>query len=637
MMKKPMLPLLYSFGLIIAGFGIAFTLTQNFTDQTTGERNPIGLNSRELTQSNIELVDPALPQSSKNRFLQDSGKEPFQPSSDSVGLPINKTGMFWEPFGEDETIDDRIDKLLQSMTPEEIIGQVFLLGWDSEFAEGPIVDWIRTRNIGGIKIFGWNGRNIQTMTQTIGDLQTLALNTPHGIPLLTSTDQEGGWVRHVKDTTSITAGNMALGASRLPLDSYLAGYYIGKELRAMGINMNLAPTIDVYRNPHAYVIGPRAFSSDPDLTAVLGLAFFQGHEDLRVIATAKHFPGHGNATGDSHGELPVVYDTMEDLTAFDLAPFRLLIHEGVPAILTGHLSFPKVTGDYRPASLNRSFKVDILRGELGFEGIAVTDDLYMEGAWEYDRTWTISDITLEALRAGNDLVMLSRTPALNDRIWTRIVQEYQLDSSFRDQIHESVRRILNIKYQYLFNDDRVPLRPNPQTIYNYVPAPGSREFFAEQAARSVHVLADVSLPITEWNPSRTLLMGQDPDFFSVGRRYFPGAREFRFPYTPIFFAPRWVLDEAPRVGAGFDTIIFNLTNTNSSQVLATLEPLVAQGINLIVFSILTPAYLRDMEWIQNAIAVYGWGTDSFEAGFSVIKGFIPGVGQNPIPSILVNR
>jgi beta-N-acetylhexosaminidase len=211
---------------------------------------------------------------------------------------IPRQGIFWQ----DKPNEVVIEELIAAMTEEQLLGQVFLLGWSSEHAQGAIVDWITQRNLGGVKIFGWNGNKIDRLAGTISTLQTYAMDETLGIPLFTATDQEGGWVRHVKDTTSITPGNMSLGASGLPIDSYLSGYYIGLEMRAIGINMNFAPTVDVYVNPEAHVIGPRAFSSDPRVAASLGLAFFKGMDRTRVISTAKHFPGHGNARGDSHGE-----------------------------------------------------------------------------------------------------------------------------------------------------------------------------------------------------------------------------------------------------------------------------------------------------------------------------------------------
>ena len=171
-------------------------------------------------------------------------------------------------------------------------------------------------------------------------MQRSAADTRLGIPLFIATDQEGGWVRHVKSKTSITPGNMAIGASGLPYDAYWSGYYIGQELKSIGINMNFAPTVDVYSNIDAHVIGPRAFSQDPLETAQLALAYFKGMEETGVVSTAKHFPGHGNAAEDSHGILPRIDISFDTLWERELLPYRYLIDRDLPTVMSGHLSLP---------------------------------------------------------------------------------------------------------------------------------------------------------------------------------------------------------------------------------------------------------------------------------------------------------
>jgi len=368
--------------------------------------------------------------------------------------------------------------------------------WAGERPNSEILRWITERNIGGIKIFGWNAENIETLARSLAQVQQASINTRTGIPLFTATDQEGGWVRHIKDGTLITPGNMAIGASSLPYDAYRSAYYIGMELRALGINMNFAPTIDVYINPEAHVIGPRAFSADPVQSGVLGAAFYHGLEEARVIATAKHFPGHGNAADDSHGVLPVLSETYEELDARDLVPFRFLINEGVPAILSGHLNFPNVTNDGRPASLSRYFKQDILRERLGFRGLIITDDLYMGGALEYgaDEDWGIEEIVIEALHVGNDMVMLSETPSPGGSLWTRLLEIYESDTSFRSQIRTAASNVIQLKLDYIKPADRVPLNPDVEALEALVNPERARQFFRDQAGRSVTIVGDESIP-----------------------------------------------------------------------------------------------------------------------------------------------
>lgn len=464
---------------------------------------------------------------------------------DTTALPTEK--IFWQDLPDEQVIQNLVD----SMTVEERISQLLLLGWRSEYAEGPIMDWISTRNLGGVKIFGWNGNNLQTLSNTLSQMQASALTDRHGIPLFTATDQEGGWVRHVKDSTSITPGNMAIGASALPLDSYLSGYYIGVELRAIGINMNFAPTVDVYVNKEAHVIGPRAFSANPQETAILGSAFFHGMRQTGIIATAKHFPGHGNALGDSHGYLPVILDDLETVWERDLLPYRMMIPEGLPAILSGHLNFPLITDNKAPASLSPYFKQEILRDKLGFEGIVITDDLYMGGAIQYGegQGWDMAGIVLEAIKAGNDMVMLSQTPVLNDSIWQRIYNEYNSDPDFQARVEESLRRVLRVKLLYLKKEWRVPLTIDPEQVYTDVAASREQPFFQEQAARGVTLIRDHSIPFSNSEGERVLLVGQDRDFLREGSEQYPGADSFYFDYAPFYQADARSHRQSQKAGA----------------------------------------------------------------------------------------
>ncbi|MDR3020973.1 MAG: glycoside hydrolase family 3 protein, partial [Treponema sp.] len=307
----------------------------------------------------------------------------------------------------------------KTMTDEQALAQVFMLGWVGEEPSPLIMEWIRQRNIGGVKIFGWNTSDTQKLARTVGELQKASLEGAFSIPLLVATDQEGGWIRHVKGSTSETPGNMAIGASGFPRDAYLSGLYIGREMALLGVNMNFAPTVDLFTNRHSFLIGPRAFGSDPVRAGILGAAFMRGQLDAGIIPTAKHFPGHGDTELDSHGVLPRINVSFDTLWERELIPYRMLKAEGIPAVMSGHLAFPQTTGGGTPASLSSWFLKDVLRDKIGFDGVVITDDLMMVGATSY--LGSISRTAKQAVVAGNDIIMFSNTPHLNDAIWTLLV------------------------------------------------------------------------------------------------------------------------------------------------------------------------------------------------------------------------
>jgi len=204
-------------------------------------------------------------------------------------LLCHPTPDFWS----DTPADTLSETLAAGMSDSELVGQLLLLGYMGTDPSPEFLEWIGTYGIGGIKIFGWNAESLYGLAAAISTMQRRSQTTRLKIPLLVATDQEGGWVRHVKAETSITPGNLALGASGIPEDSYRTGYYIGMELRHLGINMNFAPTVDVYISHKADVVGPRAFSSDPVLTSVLAVAYFRGMREAGIICTAKHLHRHG--------------------------------------------------------------------------------------------------------------------------------------------------------------------------------------------------------------------------------------------------------------------------------------------------------------------------------------------------------
>ncbi|MFO7848547.1 MAG: glycoside hydrolase family 3 protein, partial [Spirochaetia bacterium] len=426
---------------------------------------------------------------------------------------------------EEEARNNHIDRLVSSMDDTELLGQIFLLAYTGTSPSDQILNWIEEKKIGGVKIFGWNAEDLKELSRGISTMQRAAAANRLSIPLFVATDQEGGWVRHVKSSTSITPGNMAIGATGLPYDAFWTGYHIAKELKAVGINMNFAPTVDVYSNMDAHVIGPRSFSENPVETANLAVAYYMGMEKAGVISTAKHFPGHGNAAEDSHGTLPRIDTPFSVLWDRELLPYRFLIKRDIPAIMSGHLSFPAIEEDI-PASLSSYFLDEVLRGRMGFSGIVITDDMRMYGATNTDEG--TPDSCLRAFRAGNDMIMLSRDYEMYQRVWNLFYEKLQEEDEFREKLEKSVRRILKIKYDYLIRDNSVPLFPENLSLNEEIPSREASEFFFDQAGRSVSIIRDKNIPIGEKHTQkdrehRILIAGQLRTFLRTGRRYFPEA------------------------------------------------------------------------------------------------------------------
>jgi beta-N-acetylhexosaminidase len=526
-------------------------------------------------------------------------------------------------FADPGAPEDLAAAMVEAMSDEQALAQTFMIGWVGAEPSPLIMDWIRDRNIGGVKIFGWNTGDTRRLAETVGALQSESLKGTFQIPLFVATDQEGGWIRHVKGNTSETPGNMAIGASGYPRDAYLSGYYIGRELAILGINMNFAPAVDLFTNRNSELIGPRAFGSDPVKTGILGTAFMKGQQAAGLIPTAKHYPGHGDTDLDSHGVLPRITETFETLWNRELVPYRMLAAEGLPALMSGHLAFPNTPAASVPASLSPWFLGEVLRNKIGYRGLVITDDLMMNGATAY--AGSLSAAAKAALLAGNDIIMLSKTPSLSDPVWTSLARSMKDDPVFRARVRDAARRALELKLEYLRAAGKAPYIPDLAKVDSELPDPGGARFFLSLAARSVTVVkgqaADYPavFPLRPEDAGRVLLAGRYDDFFISGKAAYPQAAAYRYSEA------RGTAELAAQA-RNADTVIFCLADGGDTGFLRRLESL---GKRVIVLSVLNPAYLEEFSWVTGAVAVYSYAPESFIAGFSAMLGRIPAEGKLP--------
>ena len=514
--------------------------------------------------------------------------------------------------------------LVDAMSDSEALGQVLMFGYMGTGTDENLLRWIGDEKLGSVKIFGWNAEDLKVLARTIGEYQNAALNSRLGIPLLIATDQEGGWVRHIKGDTSLTPGNMALGADKLPYDAWKTGLILGKELSQVGVNMNFAPTIDLFVNPKADVIGPRAFMADPEWTGILGLSFFKGQEEAGVISSAKHFPGHGDTNVDSHGTLPIIHADMDTLWNRDLIPYKTMIAAGVPAIMAGHLAFPSITGDNIPASLSPQMLTGLLKNTMGFKGVIVTDDLFMGGA----RTdgASLPEVCYRALNAGADLLLVSQKQSDQRDIQRLLLARMNNDADFSARVRDAARLVVALKAEYLKRPDGVPLKPDAENLR--IPAEGAGEFFLEQAARSITLIRDKHFPIPPEEAGKVLLAGNYEDFFEEGTRRYPGAQKRWLHYSTSGSVLKAEGRELLRMAEDYDTLVVLLSDEETGILLNELKP-VAEKV--VVLSVLSPVHLDDLDWVETSLAAYGTGAESFRAAFAALAGdFIP-EGKLPIP------
>jgi beta-N-acetylhexosaminidase len=421
------------------------------------------------------------------------------------------------PQSPEETWTDRT---LKSLSLRDKIAQLIQIRVPGNFLnrESPeyqaIRDQIQQYGVGGVVLFAGN---IYESAIFLNELQALSR-----LPLVISADFERGAAFRIADTTSFP-WTMALGAAGSESLAYLEGQITAQEARSLGVHWIFAPVMDVNSNPNNPVISVRSFGEDPDLVARLGSAFIRGAKSGGVLTTAKHFPGHGDTSVDSHIGLPVVGSDMSRLESMDLAPFRSAIEAGVDSIMTAHIAVPRITGEPKtPATLSPRILTDLLRTKLQFRGLVVTDALEMAGV--SDRYWC-GLAAIRAIEAGADVLLLPPDAAVAINEIERAVRHGDISEQ---RIDQSVRRILDIKYTLGLHQNRFV---SLDTIGNAVASPQNTKLADEIAARSITVVKDERhlLPINVLKDPKVFSLVLTPGLESSPGKTFQAEMRKRFP------------------------------------------------------------------------------------------------------------
>jgi beta-N-acetylhexosaminidase len=383
---------------------------------------------------------------------------------------------------------------LESMSLEQRVGQVFMLGFEGTTLIAANRALVQGLHLGGVTLFARNIDNGPQLARLDADLQTIA----DPVPLFISVDQEGGLVVRVTDGATVFPGNMAVGASGDPTLARRIAEASGHELLAMGVNMDLAPVVDVNTNPLNPVIGVRSFGSDVNLVADFGVQTIQGLQSSGVTAVGKHFPGHGDTDVDSHRDLPVVLHSLEQLQSLEFLPFKAAIQAGVDGIMTAHLYLPSIEPQPDvPATLSRTVLTGLLREQLGYQGLILTDALDMDAI---KKNRPAAEAAVQAFEAGADLLLIAGITA-DDRMHLgegppALLAAVESGRVSEERLNASVLRILEAKAKRGILPGVVPAAVVPDvTVLN---SPEHRGLSLEVARKAVTLQRDSAnlLPLT---------------------------------------------------------------------------------------------------------------------------------------------
>lgn len=376
--------------------------------------------------------------------------------TDGTELPGENVAVTEEVTEQPQTevqtdpVEEQAAQLVSQMTLEDKIAQMFVITPNAltGYASGVTAagdttkEAYQSRPVGGIVYMADNLTDPEQTTTMLSNMQEIARERT-GLPVFLCVDEEGGSVARIagNDAFGVTnVGNMSdIGASGDVQNAYNAGSTIGSYLAALGFNVDFAPVADVLTNPDNQVIGQRSFGSDAQTVAGMVTSELQGLSAAGVYGMVKHFPGHGGTSGDSHDGAVSTDKTLEELMAEELVPFQSAIDGGVNFVMVGHISAPNVTGDNAPATLSKVLITDVLRGQMGYNGIVITDAMNMEaitGFYNSDKAAVL------AVTAGADMILM---PADYNTAYTGILNAVNDGTITEERINESVTRIVKAK------------------------------------------------------------------------------------------------------------------------------------------------------------------------------------------------
>lgn len=398
------------------------------------------------------------------------------------GVILLCTAMILVSCGTNHSASKGAEDVISHMSLDEKLSQMIIPAirtWNdievTDLDEAPeLVEALRKHQYGGIILFGQNIKDTEQTARLVSGLQQNNLgneSVSEHIPYLMPLDEEGGIVIRLLSGTRMT-GNMAIAAtgSKAEENAASTGRIIGEELSALGFNTDFAPVVDVNNNAANPVIGVRSFSDDPETVAKLGVNYMNGLAEEDIAATCKHFPGHGDTDIDSHIGAPMVDKTYEELKKTELVPFKAMIENGVDMIMTAHITFPGIddsvtypdgTDGYFPATMSKKIITEVLRGDLGYDGVVVTDALEMDAITntalvegEPQSADYMANISEKVINAGVDILLIPRdikdeeAVAFYDDYISSLEAKVEDGSIPMERIDESVSRILKLKEKY---------------------------------------------------------------------------------------------------------------------------------------------------------------------------------------------
>lgn len=339
---------------------------------------------------------------------------------------------------EHKKAEDPVNKKIQSMTLEEKVGQLFILGFEG-CDDSEIKDLITLNHVGGVILYSRNITGVEQIKALTASMQEE--NPDKELELFIAVDEEGGRVNRMPEEIENFPSAREIGEKGDPEFAFANGNKIGKTIKELGFNMNFAPVLDVDSNPDNPVIGDRAYSSNVDTVLSMGIETYMGMKKAGVIAVGKHFPGHGDTDIDSHKNTPIIKKTRNELENMEFIPFKRAIEADIPAIMVSHLLVSAIDSD-NVASVSTLIINDILRQEYKFNGLIISDDMAMGGVINCN---TMEEAVVKNIKAGGDIVIISGDKDKQRECIEKVIEAVKSGDILEERLNESLYRIINVK------------------------------------------------------------------------------------------------------------------------------------------------------------------------------------------------
>lgn len=340
------------------------------------------------------------------------------------------------------------------------LGQLFIIGLSGPTLTQEEADFLVKNNIGGVILFDRNIESVQQLHTLCGDIQNLRHKLPDKLPFFISIDMEGGRVARLKPPFTQWPAMAKVGELGSTSVAFKLAFNMGQEMRAVGINLDFAPCIDILTNSQNTVIGDRALGKDAETVAKMSSALVRGFIKSEIICCAKHFPGHGNTLLDSHEDLPIENIDLERLNSVEIVPFKKAFRARMDMVMTAHIKFAQIDPE-SPVTFSKKFLRDMIREELRYRGIVISDDLDMKALTKhYDKR----EIPIKALQAGCDLLLYCNEATSPPLALSAVKEALSSGQIHAENLEQKYQRIVQLKKDKLAQPDPRPLAAAVKTV-----------------------------------------------------------------------------------------------------------------------------------------------------------------------------